>query len=132
MNLGTDLAEALPALQAQAKSRMTDTVTVGLATDGTDEDGNATTTITTTRYTGPGRVRWASRDVANAESPGMPTAVQEPYLSIPFGSPRIYVGDTAIVTASTDPLLAGRTLRVTGNAAAGLVSAYRYPLEELD
>lgn len=132
MTLGTDLAEALPALQAEANSRMTDTVRAGLTEDGTDDDGNATTVMTTTRYTGPGRVRWGSRDVANAESPGMPTAVQELYLGIPFGSPRVFVGDTVIVTSSLDPLLVGRTFRVTGNAAAGQVSHYRYPLEELD
>lgn len=133
VTLGYQLAAALPELQAAATSRMTDTVTVGLYEDGTDETtGDPTLVLKAQRYAGKGRVRWGSREVTNAVSPGMPTTVQEPYLSVPFGSPRLHVDDTVIINASPDPLLTGRSFRVAGAPAAGQVTAHRYPLEELD
>jgi hypothetical protein len=130
--LGYDIANALPGLRAEAESRMTDTVDVGLFEDGTDETtGNPTRVLVTERYSGKARVRLPSQNVTNAQAPSMPVAVQEPVLSIPWGSPRVFIGDEVLVTASDDPVLVGRRFRVQGNAQAGQTTAHRYPLQEI-
>lgn len=132
MSLGYDIAGALPGLRAEAESRMAETVTVGLFADGTDPVTlEPTRVLVEARYSGKGRLRWGSREVSNSDGPSMPVAVQEPYLSVPFGTARLIVDDEVHCTASTDPLLVGRKFRVSGNPVAGAVTAYRYPLEEL-
>ena len=99
---------------------------------GTDPvTGDPTRTLIVERYTGIGRIRYGSREVSNSNTVSMPVGVQEPYLSVPFGSARIMVGDEVQVTASADPILVGRAFRVAGAPIAGAVTAYRYPLEEL-
>lgn len=132
MSLGYDIAGALPGLRAEANSRMTETVTAGVFTDGTDPDTlEPTRVLAVEHYAGIGRIRWGSREVSNANGPSMPVAVQEPYLSVPFGSPLIHEGDEVHCAASSDPLLVGRKFTVSGSPVAGQVTAYRYPLEEL-
>lgn len=131
MSLGSDIAAALPQLRAEAESRMFDTVLAGRFKDGTDENGDATRVIETERYTGKARIRWGSRAVSNSSAAGSPVASQEPYLSIPFGSARLFNDDEVECTESSDPLLVGRRFRVEGAAIAGQVTAYRYPLIEL-
>lgn len=130
--LGYDIAQALPGLRAEANSRMTEVVTVGLFEDGTDETtGDPTRVLVEHRYSGPARIRWTGRGVTNANGPAMPVTVQEPVLSIPFGSPRLLDRDEVHITASTDPILVGRRIFIQGDAIAGQVTAHRYPLTEL-
>lgn len=116
-----------------ANARMSETVTVGIFEDGTDETtGDPTRVLVQSRYTGKGRIRWGSRGVTNANAPAMPVTVQEPYLSVPFGTARFFDGDEVHVDASTsDPILVARVFSIQGDAAAGQTSAHRYPLEEL-
>lgn len=130
--LGHDIAQALPGLRAEAESRMTETVTVGLFRDGTDPVTLAPTrTLVEKRYEGPARIRWGSREVTNANGPSMPVTVQEPYLSVPFGSPRFFDRDEVRVDGSPDAVLVGRVFAVQGDAVAGQVTAHRYPMREL-
>ena len=130
--LGYDVAQALPGIRAEAESRMDETVLVGRFKDGTDEaTGDPTRVIETERYTGKARIRWGSREVSNSSSTGSPVGVQEPYLSVPFGTTRFFNEDEVECTASSDPLLVGRRFQIQGAAGAGQVSAYRYPLTEL-
>jgi hypothetical protein len=130
--LGYDIANALPGLRTEAVSRMTDIVSAGLYTDGTDETtGDPTRVLASERYAGRARVRLPSQNVTNAQAPSMPVAVQEPTLSIPWGSARLFIGDEVLVTASDDPVLIGRRFRVQGNAQAGQTTAHRYPLQEI-
>lgn len=132
MSLGSDISAALPALRAEAESRMFESVAVGSFTDGTDpETGDPTRLLVDERYTGIGRIRWGSREVSNSQATGSPAAMQEPYLSVPFGTARFFTDDEVECTGSTDPLLVGRRFKVSGGASAGQVTAYRYPLEEL-
>ena len=116
-----------------AESRMSETVTVGLFRDGTDPaTGDPTRVLVEERYTGRARIRWNSREVTNASGPGMPYTIQEPFLSVPFGTPRFFDDDEVHVSASVaDPILVGRHFRIQGDAIAGQTSAHRYPLEEL-
>lgn len=132
MTLGGDIGAALPGLRAEAESRMKDTVQVGRFKDGDDyETGDPTWELVTERYAGKARIRWGSREVTNADAPSMPITVQEPYLSVPFGTARFSDNDQVLITASDDPILVGRKFRVQGYPIAGAVTAHRYPLEEL-
>lgn len=132
MNLGYDLDAALPGLRREAESRMQETVTAGLWADGEDEEtGQATRVLVETRYEGVARVRVASREVLNANTPGGTVGVQEPFVSVPVGSPMILRGDEFVVDSSPDPIMVGRRFRVTGWPASGQVTAHRYPVEEL-
>lgn len=132
MSLGSDIDAALPRLRAEAESRMRESVQVGRFEDGVDEEtGDPTWELVTERYTGSARIRWGSREVTNADAPSMPITVQEPYLSVPFGSPLLRDNDEVLVIGSEDPILVGRRFRVQGYPVAGQVTAHRYPLEEL-
>ena len=141
MTLGNDIAAALPLLRAEANSRMPETVVVGKFTDGTDpETLEPTRVLVEQRYpaagdtssdAGKARIRWNSREVSNSQATGSPVAMQEPYLSVPFGTARFFTDDEVECSASPDPLLVGRRFKISGASAAGQVTAYRYPLEEL-
>ena len=107
---------------------MTDAVQVGSFRDGVDEEtGDPTWELVTERYAGKARIRWGSREVTNANAPSMPITVQEPYLSVPFGTPLLRDSEV-LVTGSDDPVLVGRRFRVQGYPVAGQVTAHRYPL----
>ncbi|MDQ0726812.1 hypothetical protein QFZ21_001812 [Microbacterium sp. W4I20] len=111
---------------------MSETVQVGRFKDGTDPvTGDPTRVLDVERYSGKARIRWASREVSNSDSTSSPVGSQEPYLSVPFGSPRVWADDEVHITASPDPLLVDRQFRIQGAAVAGQVTAYRYPLTEL-
>lgn len=136
MTLGSDIAQALPGLRAEAESRMTETVVAGVAVDGVDpETGDATQSIEDARYGGKARIRYgsvtASANDGDGASIGQPLTTQAPYLSVPWGSPRLYEGDQVHVTGSaSDELLVDRWYTIAGNAAIGQVTAHRYPLTE--
>ncbi|QWY84590.1 head-to-tail stopper [Microbacterium phage Footloose] len=116
-----------------AESRMSEDVTVGSFTDGVDEEtGEPIRVPVVSRYSGGARIRWGSREVTNADAPMMPVTVQEPYLSVPVGTPLLHDNDEVLVVASeSDQILVGRRFRVQGFPVAGQVTAHRYPLEEL-
>lgn len=116
-----------------ADERMSEVVTVGLFRDGTDPvTGDPTRVLVQSRYEGKARIRWTSREVTNAQGPGMPFTVQEPYLSVPHGTPRFFDDDEVRIDKSeADPILVGRQFSVQGDAIAGQTSAHRYPLQEL-
>lgn len=130
--IGADVAAALPELRAQAESRMSETVVAGWLVDGTDPNsGEPTQVVQAPAYEGPGRIRWASSTVSDAQGSGEPISVQEPVLSIPVGSPRLLDGMAVVVSASTvDGLLVGRVFTVQGSPVSGQVTAARYLLEE--
>lgn len=126
---GTDLYMA----RREAETLMTETVTVGRYTDTTHPTtGDPVRTLTTSRYSGKGKIRYRSNDTQARNAAGGPVAAQEPVLSIPSGSARCFEGDEVVVSASTsDGLLVGRRYKITGTAIAGQTSAHRYPLVEL-
>lgn len=118
--------------QNLANLRMSETVVVGKFVDGTDPVTlEPSRVLEEERYTGMGRIRWNSREVSNSQATGSPVAMQEPYLSVPFGTARLFTDDEVECTDSPDPLLVGRRFKISGTSGAGQVTAYRYPLEEL-
>ena len=115
-----------------AVSRMTETVVVGLFEARTDENGDAASVLVEERYSGIGRVKYPSLTVSEHMEPSQPAQVQEPYLSIPSGSPALLAGDEVHVTASTaDERLVGMTARIAGVPQSGQTTSHRYPLKEL-
>ena len=129
--LGWDIAAALPGLRAQAESRMSETVLVGIFRDGSDADGNATRVLVTERYSGKARVRYPSYAVSELSPASQPLAQQDVIVSIPVGSGPVFEGDEVLVTGSTaDPNVIGRRFRVKGQPAAGQTTAYRIPVIE--
>ncbi len=116
-----------------ADARMTETVTVGVYKDGTDETtGDPTRVLVEEHYSGKGRIKYASISVSDSSEPSQIVAVQEPLLSVPTGSPAVPVGDEVHVTASTaDSSLVGRTYRVEGAPQAGQTTSHRYQLKQL-
>jgi len=112
---------------------MSETVTVGLFADGTDETtGDPTRVLVTSRYVGKARVKYPSLGVSERSEPSNVFAVQQTMLSIPTGAPELREGDEVSVTGSTvDTGLVGRRYKIAGAAQAGQTTSHRYPLTEL-
>lgn len=132
--LGWDVAEALPRLRAQAESRMTETVLIGLWGDADEPDpvtGEAVRELKTERYRGRGRVRYPSYAVAESSPASQPVAQQDTVISIPSGSGPVFDGDEVHVLASTsDSMVVGRRFVVKGQPSAGQTTAYRVTVVE--
>lgn len=134
MTLGSDIDAALPELRAEAESRMGEAVTVGSFVDSTDpETMQPVRTPVSERYAGKGRLRYGSLNAAStttgSDQIAQPIVVQTPYLSVPWGTPRLFEGDEVRIDGSRNALLVGRTYQVSGNAVGD--TAHRYPLTEL-
>ena len=112
--------------QKLANLRMSETVIVGRFTDGTDlVTLEPTRVLVEQRYpavgdtssdAGKARIRWNSREVSNSQATGSPVVMQEPYLSVPFGTARLFTDDEVECTVSADPLLVGRRFKISGAA----------------
>lgn len=131
--LGWDVAAVLPDLQAQAVSRMTETVQIGLFEDGVDPVTNAATRVLAEeRYSGIGRVRYPSYAVAEMSPASQPVTAQDIVVLLPHGSGPVFEGDEIVVIASTaDDQLVGRRYIVVGRPVAGQTTAYRVTVTEL-
>lgn len=131
MDLGAELARALPGLRAQAESRMEDTVRLeSVGEPVTDEWGNVTAPRTLV-YEGPGRWQTYEPQESNPEAGGSTMTVQRYALHIPVGSCRPAIGLVATaVTGVHDPYLAGREFRVVALLHKTAATAYRLGVEE--
>ena len=132
MDLGRDIASALPALRAQAESRMTDTIRVTRPGESVfDEETGTYTQTETVIYNGPGRLKLASSVVSDIQAGGQIIAAQRPRLDLPVStSGGVRVNDTAVVTASTrDPASVGLRLNIEGVFYQTDATARRFPVE---
>jgi hypothetical protein len=116
--------------------RMTETVTVGLYTDGTDPvTGDPTRVLSVTNYSGVGQIKYPSLSVSESDGAGQQVASADVVLKVPVESaPDVRAGDEVLVSASTaDGSLVGRRFRVKAwpQTQSGQVTAHRFPLEEL-
>ena len=116
-----------------ADSRMSETVTAGRYTDGTDPvTGDPTRVLVEERYTGRARLKYESLTVSDSDSTSQVATTQKPMLSIPTGSTLLQEGDEVRVIASTaDDLLVNRFYSIEGAPQSGQTTAHRYPLKEL-
>lgn len=132
MNLGYDIAQALPGLRAEAESRMTETVTVGkfeLVRPPGSLD--SVRTLVETYYSGIARVKYPYASSLSKAPAGQQIMESTIIVSIPYGSPGIPTGALVLIDASrSDESLVGRFLRVDGQPQAGQTTAHRYPVVE--
>lgn len=110
---------------------MTETVTVGLFEVGTDPVTlDPTRVLVESYYEGKARIKFPSLNVSTSSDTSQTVNTQQPYLSIPSGSPVIPEGAEVLVTASTvDPLIVGLAFTVEGVPQSGQTTSHRYPLE---
>lgn len=126
------LGGALSMGRRMAEARMTETVTIGSFKDGVAADGAPTRVLVTSRYSGKARVKFPSLSVSGSGEPSQPVSTQQPYVSIPTGSPPIPEGDEVRVDASTvDERLVGLIVEIDGEPQAGQTTSHRYPLKSL-
>jgi hypothetical protein len=129
--LGDDIAAELPHLRAEAESRMTETVRVGVLTEDTDPDTLDVVKILTPVYEGKARIRFPQNPSGEVDAAGQLIVKQDSILSLPWGTPGVVPDMRAVIDASTqDGSLAGRVFRVKGFAAAGQTTATRFTVEE--
>ena len=132
MSLGDDIAAALPALRAEAESRMTDTWRITRPGEPVwDEETGKYTTPDVTVYNGPGRLKFASAVVSDVEAGGQLIAAQRPRLDLPVStSGGVRVGDTAVLTASrNDAASVGLRVTIEGVFFQTDATARRFPVE---
>lgn len=128
-------AEVATRGQALAESLMTDTCTITRAGAG-ERTFNATTNsytdpADTTVYTGACRVKPSALSGNTTAQAGEREVSLWPYsVSIPFAE-TAELDDVVTVTASADPSLVGRTLRVRSVARGTYLTARRLDCEEV-
>lgn len=127
------LNRALGMGRGLAESRMTETVTVGVYMDATDEaTGDPVRVLVEEHYSGMARIKYPSLNVTPRDEPSQVVAVQQPLLSVPSSVSGVLEGDEVRVTASTvDASLVGRTYAVEGFPQSGQTTSHRLPLKEL-
>jgi hypothetical protein len=133
MNLGYDIAGALPEFQSQARSRFTETFTFFTAAEGIDPVTLRPTYVETILAANiAGRIKFSNTQGNDVESGGQFPVVGRREVHVAVGSVSASPGVFVRVTASTaDAGLVGRVLRVVDRSAGGQVSAWRYPVEEV-
>jgi hypothetical protein len=120
--------------RAFAEQLMQDTCTITRADAGTpvfnETTGAYTSSAPTTVYTGPCRVK--PRNLADRVVDAGEQAVSLwPFqVSIPFAATDVELDDLVTVTASVDPSLVGRELRVRSVTRGTFVTARRLECEE--
>lgn len=128
-----DIARALPELRAHAESMMTTTATVRRPTGVVEADPETGADVIPEGalvYEGRCRVKAAQRAPSAQESADATVAVDQDAIHFPVTAGPFQVGDVVTVTASVhQPLLVGRTYRVTGLHEMELQTAQRVPVE---
>lgn len=132
VGLGAAINSTLPYLQAQAESRMTDTVSiVRLGPAGRpDAVTGKVTTPETVIYTGIGRVKPLPRVTAGSVTAGEGHDSQSVYIvSVPHSAVGLKAGDVVRPTASADPEILTDVLRVVNIEDAEQTTARRLTCE---
>lgn len=132
MNLGYDIAQALPVVRAEAESRMTETVTIGRF-ELVRAPGSLDTilTLVETYYSGIARVKYPYATSLSKVPAGQQLVETSIIVSVPYGTRPIPTGAIVRVDASAaDAALVGRVLTVDGQAQTGQTTAHRYPVVE--
>lgn len=130
--LGETLAAALPSLRAEAESRMTEVVRIGVLVETEDLDTlEVVQFLDPVVYDGKARIRFPQNPNAEVDAAGQLVVKQDAILSIPAQTPGVLVDMRAVIDASTaDTALPGRVVRIKGFAASGQTTATRFTVEE--
>lgn len=133
MNLGAEIAAALPELRQQAESMMVDSCTIATATPGAWDEATGTyAQSSVTLYAGPCRVQ-RSRGSDRSAMPGEAGYVLgDVTVSVPMCAPIVPVGAVVTVTsACADPHLADAQFTILGPHRKSLSTARRYECVEV-
>lgn len=133
MNLGADIAAALPEMRAAAKSMMTDTAQVhGLPVKTWNETTSSYDMVAPLVYTGPSRVKIADALVQVVDAQSQQLAVQRLTASFPVAQNTVFPESftVKIIASQTDEALVDRIFRITGPHSQTHSTARRYPVEE--
>lgn len=108
MSLGSDIAEALPELRAEAEARMRDSCVItgpGGEPVWNDTTGRYETPAGATVYSGKCRLRMPRTAGTSTEAGDASWAVDDGVLSLPVhGSEDVASGHVAVVTLGSDPM----------------------------
>lgn len=135
MSLGDAIAGALPRLQTEAETMMTDTCTITRPGEPVFNPTTGTyTTPSTTVYTGKCRVRTRSvgflRDRL-AEAGEMQDVIWPYIVAVPMSVTDVQVLDEITITASKDPALVNVSMRVRIAALGTFANARKMDCEEI-
>jgi hypothetical protein len=133
VSLGDDLAAALPELQAEAESRMHDSIVFtspGAAPTWDDATGTYSSPTGAEVYNGKCRIRQAAPAPQNADAGETSWAVDRLVVSLPLdGSGGVVDGCTGVVTAATDPEMVGLTITALAGHFQSDSTARRIPCQ---
>ncbi len=115
--------------RAAAEALMSDVIEIrrGAGASGVDESTGRAVTGSSPVWSGPGKLQSGQALPVTGEVAGRMQTVQRYELHVPVAAVGIQVGDLARVTASTNPLLVGRTYRVAGQPQKTRATAQRLP-----
>lgn len=125
--IGDLIAGALPLLQAEAESMMTEQCVITRVTGKTlDETTLKYVPTTATVYAGPCQLQFGSKRVRDKDAQGQIIGAQENTLKLPAGTTGIHVNDVATITTT------GIKVRVAGGFNQTHQTALRLPVEALE
>jgi hypothetical protein len=111
-------ASALYAGRALALTLMVDACTFTRSTGSTSQNettGRETAGTRATVYTGPCKVQRQRVSPADPEAGERTVTVEQVEIHVPVESTEVRIGDVGVITSSVfDPVLVGRSFRVTG------------------
>lgn len=137
MTLQSAIEAELPFLRAEAEARMLDTCEIRYQTGATTQDPNTGSEVPVyaTRFTTSCRVKvGAGLAARDSEAGGRTVVTVQRELHIPVDSPAVHPLDIAVITAvaaTSDPTLAGATLKLDGPAPGSQTTARRLQVSEV-
>lgn len=132
VSLGYDLAQHLPGLRREAESRFTETVVFFTASEETDPETLDVVAVESPIGETAARVKVNATQRRDVESGGQHPVLSRLEVHVAVGSVDAPTGSFVRVVASTaDSSLVGNVYRVSEPHAAGNVTAWRYPVEEV-
>jgi hypothetical protein len=126
--IGSDIAAALPGLQAESESLMQDQIRVEVLADTptfNPADASSSRAVLATPYEGKARIR-AAKEPATVLTADDQVTVQRYECSAPLTATGLRVGQVVTVVSSVDPALTGKTLIITAVQGGTLVTSRRF------
>ena len=134
MNLGYDIAQALPGLRAQAESRMDDQIRASRTGEKVwDEENGDWVTSEVVIYEGKARIKRSNVVSVDVNAGSQLATVDRLQVHVPVGSPPFTLNDLIEVVASTTrPQQVGRLYKVSSLFDGSQTTALRYVVEVAD
>lgn len=134
MNLGYDIAQALPGLRAEAESRMDDLIRTTRGGERVwDEDNGEWVTAEVVIYEGKARIKRSNELSSDVDAGSQLISVSQVQVHVPVGSPVFAPNDLIEVTDCTSRAdQVGRVFVVSAPFDGSQTTAVRYRVEVSD